>query len=178
LCEDGLTEKQDEDGTNCPDIVIDDPEGLEECPEGQFRNAEGNCVSVVSDDPEAEECENGADDWPLCSECADGSRPDPEYGCTPPVVEEPEQGPEEECPEGTTEDPETGECIPSGVDDPESGGGGGGGGGMMASPFMTGLNYQLPEIQPLVLPQAPSQPRRANDLMGGLLTKMIMDRNN
>ena len=160
-----------------PELEIEEPE---ECPEGQFRDAEGNCVSVVSDDPTAEECENGADDWPLCSECADGSRPDPEYGCTPAVEEEPEPEPEpeEECPEGTTKDPETGECIPSGVDDPESGsgGGGGGGGGMMASPFMAGLNYQLPEIQPLVLPQAPSQPRRANDLMGGLLTKMIMDR--
>jgi hypothetical protein len=35
---------------------------------------------------------------------------------------------------------------------------------------MAGLNYQLPEIQPLILPQ------RANDMMGGLLTKLIVDR--
>jgi len=40
----------------------------------------------------------------------------------------------------------------------------------MFSPFMAGINYQLPEIQPLVLPQT------ANDMMGGLLTKLIMDR--
>jgi len=45
----------------------------------------------------------------------------------------------------------------------------------MMSPFMAGINYQLPEIQPLVLPK--SQPQSANQMMGGLLTRMIVDRN-
>ena len=52
-------------------------------------------VPEIEPEPEAEECANGAVDWPLCSECADGSRPDPDLGC---------QAPEEECPEGQTRD--------------------------------------------------------------------------
>lgn len=163
LCEDGVTQKQDEAGSNCPDIIETPSFGL--CDDGvtEKQDEEGsNCPDIIEEPSEEEECPNGAVDWPLCSECADGSRPDPDLGC---------QAPEEECPEGTTRDPETGECLPSGVEEPPvDGAGGGGGGGSMFTPFMAGLNYQLPEIQPLILPQ------RANDMMGGLLTKLIVDR--
>ncbi|MEL0015886.1 MAG: hypothetical protein VW715_11775, partial [Rhodospirillales bacterium] len=111
-------------------------------------------------------------DWPLCSECPDGTATDPSTPCPQP---EPEPEPEEECPEGFVRDPETGECVPSGggEPEPEEGGDGGGGGKGMFTPYMARLNYQPPQVQSLVLPQ----PQSANQMMGGLLTKMIVDRN-
>jgi hypothetical protein len=100
LCEDGVTPKQDDQGTNCPDIVIDDPE--------------------------EQVCDNGADDWPLCSECSDGSRPSDHEGgqCPGEVIITPEPEPEPQ-PEPEPEP----EVEPEPEPQPAAGGGGGGGGG-------------------------------------------------
>jgi hypothetical protein len=43
---------------------------------------------------------------------------------------------------------------------------------MSPSPFMARLQYELPQVQSLVLPE----PQRANQMMGGLLTRLIVDR--
>ena len=131
-----------------------EPEPEPQCPKGFIRGKDGRCYPVNPEpepEPEPETCENGALDWPLCSECPDGTATDPSTPCPSP---EPEPEPEEECPEGFVRDPETGECVPSGggEPEPEEGNGGGGGGRGMFTPYMARLNYQLPQIQSLVLP--------------------------
>jgi hypothetical protein len=115
-------------------------------------NEEGPCVYG----PVVETCENGAIDYPLCSECADGGLPDADLGCG--GDETCDNGATDwplcsECPDGTATDPETPcstlesdcvdctcaeyaaanpeECIGTSPpeDDEEEGGGGGPGGG-------------------------------------------------
>jgi len=50
--------------------------GCEECPQGQAFNENGICVGVTT-----ETCSNGATNYPLCTECADGSTTDPNTPC-------------------------------------------------------------------------------------------------
>jgi len=100
-------------------------------------NEEGPCVYGPVEDI----CENGAIDYPECTECADGSLPDFETGCAEGPIEDPcddpvyaAENPTEctsgpdcvdcTCPEYAAANPE--ECIGT---PPPTGGGGGGGGG-------------------------------------------------
>jgi len=94
-CPDG--QLKDENG-NCPSQVIECPkdspnagqtvDNLDdcyvtfiECPVNTPRA--GETVNNISEcgEPSEETCENGATDWPLCSECPDGTATDPETPC-------------------------------------------------------------------------------------------------
>ena len=79
-----------------------------------------------------ESCANGAVDWPLCSECADDTKPS-DY----------EDG---QCPGPVTGD--SGDPGDPPVDGGAVGGGGGGGGRVP----ITGLSYQLPALQQIIAP--------------------------
>ena len=140
MCPDGVTPKQDKQGSNCGTVTTNPCEDPDYAAENQQE-----CEGFPTRDPEPEDetCANGAVDWPLCSECADDTKPsDHEDGV---------------CPGPTTEPP-----VNPPVNPPP--GGGGGGGGQRGTPFMTGLNYQLPMLQQIIAP-----PQR--DYSAGLLSQ-------
>ena len=109
-------------------------------------------------------CENGAIDYPECTECADGSLPDANLGCG--GNETCDNGATDwplcsECPDGTATDPETPcssgpncvdctcpeyaaanpeECIVTPPPPTEGGGGGGGGGQGKIEPIEIGIS--------------------------------------
>jgi hypothetical protein len=122
-----------------------------------------------SEDPEVELCDNGATDWPLCSECPDGSIPSEEFGC---------EGPEEECPEGQIKGPD-GICISSTLEpepepEPEAeeeggSGGGGGGGGLPSGMFSAGVGWSR---QPFTAVQYRA-PTRAIDVLNQFVENEI-----
>ena len=180
-CEDPQT---DEEQLECGWVECDDngriAESLEACGDTTVTtclddtasnfNEEGPCVYG----PIEEVCENGATDWPLCSECPDGSLPDTDLGCgggldcDDPVyaAENPQecaQGPDCvdcDCPEYAAANPE--ECLPS-PPPPEGGGGSGGSGGQgERDPFEFGISGD-PEL--LARKQFP-----ITDYLSGLFT--------
>ena len=114
-------------------------------------NEDGPCVYGPVVEPK---CENGAIDYPLCSECADGGLPDAELGCGGTVdnpcddpvyaAENPEEctsGPDCvdcTCAEYAAANPE--ECIDTPPPPPEGGGGGGSGEQGERDPFEFGIS--------------------------------------
>lgn len=87
-CDDAMTIPKNEDGS-CPEGPVEEcvkpdgtptgatvESGCEECPQGQAFNENGVCVGVTT-----ETCSNGATNYPLCTECADGSTTDPNTPC-------------------------------------------------------------------------------------------------
>lgn len=114
-------------------------------------NEEGPCVYGPVEDI----CENGAIDYPECTECADGSLPDFETGCAEGPIEDPcddpvyaAENPTEctsgpdcvdcTCPEYAAANPE--ECIVTPPPPPEGGGGGGGGDQGKIEPIEIGIS--------------------------------------
>ena len=171
-CDDAMTIPKNADGS-CPEGPIEEcvkpdgtptgatvESGCEECPQGQAFNENGVCVGVTT-----ETCSNGATNYPLCTECADGSTTDPNTPCGGDpecndctCAEYAAQNPLEcgwvECPDGSfapTQEqcggggcPEGqepcealgGECTtPENCPGGDDGGGGGGGGGGGAGMF-------------------------------------------
>lgn len=134
-CEAGYSRDPENPDSLCTaDTTVVDPEpdpDPEPCPDGRPRDAEGNCPGpVVVEDPcddaiyalenpgecgEEETCENGATDYPECTQCADGSLPDANLGC----------GGNDTCDNGATDWPLCSECpdgTPTDPDTPCSGG--------------------------------------------------------
>ncbi len=140
-CEAGYSRDPENPDSLCTaDTTVVDPEpdpDPEPCPDGRPRDAEGNCPGpVVVEDPcddaiyalenpgecgEEETCENGATDYPECTQCADGSLPDANLGCG--GNDTCENGATDwplcsECPDGTPTDPDT-PCGGPDCTDPE-----------------------------------------------------------
>jgi hypothetical protein len=117
-------------------------------------------------EPSEETCANGAVDWPLCSECADDTKPsDYEDGqCPGPVGGEPGEPTVEGGPIG----------------------GGGGGGSRGGSPFMARLDYQVPGLLPIIAPpnvdysagllSQPPQMKDYNQALGGVIANSLQKR--
>lgn len=116
-----------------------------------------------------ETCANGAVDWPLCSECADNTRPSDHEGgqCPGPITVEPgEPG----------EPPVEGGPV----------GSGGGVGVRGGSPFMARLDYQVPELLPIIAPpnvdysagllSQPPQMKDYNQALGGVIANSLQKR--
>jgi hypothetical protein len=87
-CDDAMTIPKNEDGS-CPEGPVEEcvkpdgtptgatvESGCEKCPQGQDFNENGVCVGVTTGT-----CSNGATNYPLCTECADGSTTDPNTPC-------------------------------------------------------------------------------------------------
>jgi hypothetical protein len=102
-CEDGTTPKDNPQGTNCEEYEPPLTPEEQQCDEqGRvFNDITGECEEtcanpehVVGADgncgpPEAQTCDNGAENYPDCSQCSDGSTPDQHQGgnCNNPLID-------------------------------------------------------------------------------------------
>ena len=184
LCPDGKTQMQDQEGTNCPGYgggddmppppaTCDDPNAtLEEdgscgpCKQGFVKNAIGLCIADTVDNT----CPNGARDYPLCSECEDGSRPSDHEGgdCFNPIVTPP---PPEVEPPPEEPPPEEPPVVEPPVETPPVGGGGGGGGGggrsgMLSSDVPDWARQQFTAVEYRA-------PTRAIDVLNNFINKEV-----
>ena len=91
---------------DCSEITDDNYEacGKEKCSDGTFADI-GGCL-----DPEGS-CDNGAIDYPTCTECPDGSIPDAIDGCAGPTINCADYN------QQTNEDGTCGPCLPGYVKD-------------------------------------------------------------